>query len=301
MPQKKRSRGILATQRTPLLLIAASLLMISISTRSILNLPGTVASAVTGGVQYVFSSVGGFVKRTIFSIGELADLRNQYDTLADKLKAYETLQRNFADMMSENARLKEQLGFAQNMTTIKASAQIIAKDPGNIYSSYIIDKGLVSGIAKNMAVAAFQNGMQGLAGKILDARTKSSVVLPVFDQRFFVSARLSRTRNEGLVNGQGNPDDPLVMRYVSKLNAAEIQIGDMVVTSGLDSIYPSDLAIGRVKEIQLPEYSSSAIILLEPSLNFSKLEYLFVIQKAEGPSLSEPGANAAAPEVKAQR
>lgn len=295
MPQKKRSRGILAKQKTPIILIALSLLMISISTRSILSLPGEVASAVTGGIQYVFSSVGGFVKRTIFSISELADLRDQYNSLADKLKTYETLQRNFADMMSENARLKEQLGFAQNMTTIKASTQIIAKDPGNLYTSYVIDKGSAAGITKNMAVAAFQNGMQGLAGKILDARSKSSVVLPIFDQRFFVSARLSRTRNEGLVNGQGNPDDPLVMRYVSKLNAAEIQIGDMVVTSGLDSIYPSDLAIGRVKEIQLPEYSSSAIILLEPSLNFSRLEYLFVIQKEESPSSPDAAITAESP------
>ncbi|MFA6008331.1 MAG: rod shape-determining protein MreC, partial [Candidatus Shapirobacteria bacterium] len=176
-------------------------------------------------------------------------------------------------------RLKDQLGFAQNMTGIKASAQIIAKDPGNIYSSYIIDKGISSGIGKNMAVAAFQNGMQGLAGKIIEARNATSVVLPIFDQRFFVSARLSRTRTEGLVSGQGSADNVLVMRYIPKLNAAEIQIGDMVVTSGLDSIYPSDLAIGRVKEILLPEYSSSAVILLDPTLSFSKLEYLFVIQK----------------------
>lgn len=279
MPQKKRSRGISATQGIPLILLAISLLLISISTKSILRLPGNIASALAGGTQYLFSSVGGFVKRSVFSIRELADLRSQYDALAEKLKSYETLERNYADMMSENERLKEQLGFAQNMTAIKASSRIIAKDPGNIFSSYVIDKGLSSGLEKNMAVVAFQNGMEGLAGKILDSKHGSSIVLPVFDQRFFVSARLSRTRAEGLVNGQGNPDDALVLRYVSKLNAAEIQIGDMVVTSGLDSIYPADLAIGRVKEIQLPEYSSSAIILLEPSLNFSKLEYLFALQK----------------------
>jgi len=279
MPQKKRSRGVSTTHGIPIILLAVSLLLISISTKSILRLPGHIASTITGGTQYLFSSVGGFVKRTIFSIRELADLRNQYDTLAEKLRGYEALERNYADMMSENERLKEQLGFAQNMTTIKASSRIIAKDPGNIFSSYVIDKGLSSGLEKNMAVAAFQNGMEGLAGKILDVRPSSSIVLPVFDQRFFVSARLSRTRAEGLVNGQGNPDDALVMRYISKLTASEIQIGDMVVTSGLDSIYPADLAIGRVKEIQLPEYSSSAIILLEPSLNFSKLEYLFVLQK----------------------
>jgi rod shape-determining protein MreC len=291
MPQKKRSRGISATHGIPIILIAVSLLLVSISTKSILRLPGTLASALTGSTQYLFSSVGGLVKRTIFSIRELTDLRNQYDTLAEKLKAYETLERNFAEMMAENSRLKEQLGFAQNMTSIKASGRIIAKDPGNIYSSYIIDKGITSGIEKNMAVAAFQNGIEGLAGKILDARKNSSVVLPLFDQRFFASARFSRTRTEGLVNGNGNPDDPLVMRYVSKLNASELQIGDMVVTSGLDSIYPADLAIGRVREIQIPEYSSSALILLDPSLNFSRLEYLFVLQKIEGPlpSAISPG------------
>lgn len=281
MPQKKRSRGISATHGVPIALLAASLLLISVSTKSILRFPGAIVSTLTSGTQYIFSSVGGFIKQTIFSIRELADLRNQYDALADKLKGYETLERDFADMMAENARLKEQLVFAQNMTTIKAASRIIANDPGNIFSSYIIDKGLSSGLAKNMAVAAFQNGVEGLAGKILDIRKNSSIVIPLFDQRFFVSARLSRTRAEGLVNGQGNSDDPLVMRYVSKINASEIQVGDMVVTSGLDSIYPADLAIGRVKEVQLPEYSSSAIILLEPSLNFSKLEYLFVLQKSD--------------------
>lgn len=279
MPQKKHKRGISATHGIPIALLVASLLLISISTKSILRLPGTVVSAITGGTQYIFSSIGGLAKQTIFSIRELSDLRNQYDALTSKLKGYETLERDYADMMAENARLKEQLGFAQNMTTIKAAARIIASDPGNIYSSYIIDKGTASGLEKNMAVAAFQNGIEGLAGKILDAKKNSSIVLPMFDQRFFVSARLSRTRAEGLVNGQGSPDDTLVMRYISKLNASEIQVGDMVVTSGLDSIYPSDLAIGRVKEVQMPEYSSSAIILIEPSLNFSKLEYLFALQK----------------------
>lgn len=287
MPQKKRGRGISAARGIPIILMAVSILMISISTRSIFTLPGAIASGATRAAQKLFSSAGSFVSQTIFSIQELADLRSQYDALAEKLKTYETLERNYADTMAENTRLKEQLGFANSITAIKASARIIAKDPGNIYSSYIVDKGVSSGIEKNMAVAAFQNGVEGLAGKILDSRKTSSVVLPLFDQRFFVSARFARTRTEGLVNGQGNPDDPLVMRYVSKLNTAEIQIGDMVVTSGLDSIYPPDMAIGRVAEIQLPEYSSSAVIFLEPVLNFSKLEYLFVVRKEELPIVPE--------------
>lgn len=279
MPQKKHSRGISASHGIPVFLMVASILMISISTRTITHIPGAIASAVVGSVQLVFSGIGNGIKNTVFSIRELADLQNQYDSLARKLENYSTLERDYADMRAENARLKEQLGFAQSMTSIKASAQIIAKDASNIYSSYVIDKGASAGIARNMAVAAFQNGTEGLAGKILDVRAQSSVVLPLYDQRFYVSARFSRTRTEGLVSGQGNADDPLVMRYVSKLNATEIQVGDMVVTSGLDSIFPPDLAIGRVKEISLPEYGSSAVIYLEPSLKFPKLEYLFVVEK----------------------
>lgn len=286
MAQRRHSRGLSRSSRhgVPVILMAVSLVLVSISTKSIIDLPGRIVSGVAGEVQRFFTGIGSFAKKTAFSVTELANLRNQYDALLDKVKAYETIERSYADTMAENARLKEQLGFAQNITTIKASAQIIAKDPGNIYSGYVIDKGISEGVEKNLAVAAFQNGMEGLAGKILESQSQTSIVLPLFDQRFYVSARFSRTRTEGLVNGQGNADEPLVMNYVSKLNAAEVQVGDVVVTSGLDSIYPADLVVGRVKEIQLPEYSSSAIILIEPALNFAKLEYLFILKKEEKPT-----------------
>ena len=298
MAQRRPGRGLSLSSRhgVPAALMAASLLLVSISTKSIIDLPGRIASGAAGGVQRVFTGIGNFAKRTVFSVAELADLRNQYDALLDRVKSFETIERSYADTMAENSRLKEQLGFAQNITTIKSSAQIIAKDPGNIYSGYVVDKGASAGVAKNLAVAAFQNGMEGLAGKVLEVQARTSIVLPLFDQRFFVSARLSRTRTEGLVNGQGNADEPLVMNYVSKLNAAEIQVGDVVVTSGLDSIYPADLVVGRVKEIQLPEYSSSAVILIEPALNFAKLEYLFILQKDEkAPETAMDSTQAEAP------
>ena len=291
MAPRRPSRGLSLSSRhgVPAALMAASLLLVSISTKSIIDLPGRIVSGVAGEAQRLFTGIGNFTKRTVFSVAELANLRDQYNALLEKVKSYETIERSYADTMAENARLKEQLGFAQNITTVKASAQIIAKDPGNIYSGYVIDKGGAAGVVKNLAVAAFQNGMEGLAGKILESQSGTSIVLPLFDQRFYVSARLSRTRTEGLVNGQGNADEPLVMNYVSKLNAAEVQVGDVIVTSGLDSIYPADLVIGRVKEIQLPEYSSSAIILIEPALNFAKLEYLFILQKEE--KAPEPAAD----------
>ncbi len=230
-------------------------------------------------MQKAFSWVSNLVEGTLFSIKELSNIRSQYNALADRLERYSSMERDMADMRAENTRLREQLGFAQNLTIIQTSAQIIAKDPGNLYSSIVIDKGKDSGVGSAMAASAFQSGVEGLVGKVLDAGKSSSILLPLYDQRFFVSARFSRSRSEGLVNGQGQADEPLVMKYISKLAASDIQIGDMVVTSGLDSIYPPDLAIGRVKEVRIPEYGGSAVAYLEPVLDFSRLEYLFILKK----------------------
>lgn len=279
MANTRRGRGLHAVDGIPLILMIISILLISISTNTLADVPASLASTLAEGAQRVFASVGDFVERTVFSVRELRDLREQYTSLTKKLESYEILERNFADLLAENERLTEQLGFARSLAGMRVSTRIIAKDPQNIYTNYTIDKGSSAGIMKNMPVVAFQKGMEGLAGRILEVRNGTSVVLPLYDQRFFVSARFSRTRAEGLVNGQGNPDEVLVMRYISKLNAAEIRTGDLVVTSGLDSIYPPDLVIGRVRSIEMPEYGSSAIVQLESALDFSKMEYLFVIMK----------------------
>lgn len=279
MPQKKRGQGFMAAQGIPLLLMVLSIILVSISTNTVQNLPRALVTGIGGGMQKLFFGVQNFIQRTVFSIRELRQLREEYETLVSKLESFENLERDYVNTLAENERLKEQLSFFESVSSIKAAARIIAKDPGNLYSSYVIDKGSSAGIEADMAVAAFQNGIEGLAGKVLETRHGSSVVLPIYDGRLYVAARLSRTRVEGLVNGQGNPDEPLVMNYVSMLNAQDIQIGDMVVTSGLDSIYPPDIAIGRVKEVRTPKYGSSSIILLEPALAFSRIEYLFILER----------------------
>ncbi len=282
MPQKKRGGRFIAAQGIPLLLVLLSLVLVSVSTKTMQSLPRAVFTGISGGTQKLFFGVSSFIQRTIFSIRELSRLREEYETLVAKLAGFENLERDYVDTLAENERLKEQLVFFESVSSIKAAARIIAKDPGNIYSSCVIDKGSGAGVEVNMAVAAFQNGIEGLAGKIVETRKGSSVVVPIYDGRLYAAARLSRTRVEGLVNGQGNPDEPLLMNYVSMLNAQDIQVGDMVVTSGLDSIYPPDIAIGRVKEIRTPKYGSSSLILLEPALDFSKIEYLFILDKTEG-------------------
>jgi rod shape-determining protein MreC len=266
----------------PAILLVASLLCLVISTRSLMGLPERVGLSILGFFQRGFSAVGSFIGDTATSISELKRLRADYDGLLEKTKTLDRLERDFADIRAENERLKEQLGVAPRPEYQRISARVIGKDPGNLYATLAIDKGVSEGIRKNMPVTAWQGGVEGLVGRVIEAGQGISLVVPLYDLSSYVASRLSKSRYEGLLVGQGSIDDPLVMKYVRKRARDEAQVGDLVVSSGLESIYPADLALGRVKRIRDLEYQPSLDIDVEPVLDFSRLEYVFVVKPAAG-------------------
>ncbi|HRY55792.1 MAG TPA: rod shape-determining protein MreC [Spirochaetia bacterium] len=286
-PLKVRERGRRAA--APILL-AASLLCLTISTRSLVGLPERVGVTVLGFFQKGFSALGGFVSDTLDSIAELRRLRRDYDELSAKLERFTAMERGMADLRAENGRLKEQLGFAQGEAGYeRIAARIVAKDPGNLYSTIVIDKGVESGIRKNMPIVAFQDGIEGLVGRVVEAGLGTSLVVPLYDQSSYVACRLVNERHEGLVAGSGGADDPLVMRFVKKRAKDEVQFGDLVSTSGYESVYPPDIAVGRVKRVRVLEYQTSVEIDLDPVLDFSRIEYVFAFKPLSARPAGEGG------------
>ena len=132
-----------------------------------------------------------------------------------------------------------------------------------------------------MPVIAYHNGTQGLVGKVVYAGAFESLVMPLYDERCFVSSRLAESRYEGIVEGRGIPEIPLLMRFIRKRARDEINIGDMVVSSGLGGTYPAGINIGRVNRINYQEDELSMDLELEPSIDFSRLEYVFVLKQVE--------------------
>ncbi len=262
----------------PIVLLAASLVTLTVSTRSLVGMPERVGLTVLGFFQKGFSAIGDFVAETVASIAELRRLRADYDELARKLEAYTNLERGAAELRAENERLKVQLGFSQSLPYERIPARIVAKDPENLYATFMIDKGVEAGIRKNMPVIAFQDGIEGLVGRVLEVGRGSSVVVPLYDASSYVASRLASSRYEGLVTGQGRADAPLLLRHVKKRAKDETQFGDLVVTTGFESLYPADIAVGRVKKLKVLEYETSVEMELEPVLDFSRLEYVFAIR-----------------------
>jgi rod shape-determining protein MreC len=224
----------------------------------------------------------------VLSISELATLRRDYNDLTEQLARYEQLERSASEIRQENSRLREQLGFSQALRYRHIAAELTGRDPDNLFSAFVINKGRHAGVDINMPVIAYQNGAQGLVGKVIQAGAFESLVMPLYDGSSFVSSRLASSRYEGIVEGQGGPDAPLVMRFIHKRAKDEINFGDRIVSAGLGGVYPAGINIGRVSKILYQENEISMEVELETTIDFSRLEYVFVIEAAAPPNPGEP-------------
>jgi len=264
-----------------IVLVLVSFLTLFFSSRSVLvefkNLGLTMFSGLRGGIHEVSSAVS----RTVLSIRELASLRREYTELTERIARYEQLERSSAEIRQENNRLREQLGFSQGLRYQHIPAELIGRDPDNLFSAFVINKGTRAGVSVNMPVIAYHNGTQGLVGKVVHSGVFESLVIPLYDTSCFVSARFVESRYEGIVEGRGSHEIPLLMRFIVKRARDEINHGDMVITSGIGGIYPPGINIGRVNRINYQENELSMEVELDPSVDFSRLEYVFVIRSTE--------------------
>jgi len=204
----------------------------------------TMLSSIQKGVGAVTSGIGD----TFNAVHELTRLREENRELTERLRSYEILQRSNTEIRKENERLKEQLDFSLQFQQKNYPAKIIGRNPDALYSAFTINKGSRHGIKKNMPVLALQGGIVGLVGKIVTVGSGTSMVMPIYDSKCTVSARIQNTRDIGLITGSGSADEPLSMTYIKKRVMDELNYGDLIVTSGDTGNYMSDIPIGAISD-----------------------------------------------------
>jgi rod shape-determining protein MreC len=235
------------------------------------------------GIQNGFATVGRAVGNTVRSVGELRRLRADYEALLDDLEQYERLEGTVESLERENDRLREQLGFAARTEDPALAAQIIARESATgFFSSFTINRGERHGVETDQAVVAFVGGEEGLVGRVESVSGGTAVIAPVFAPGSYIGARLERSRHVGLLQGSGAATDALTMQYVPRDARNEIRYGDLVVTSGLNSIFPPEIPIGRVLRVSAPSWDTSLVIEVESVVDYSRLEYVFVLNAGRG-------------------
>jgi rod shape-determining protein MreC len=258
-------------------LLIVAVVSLSVSSENVALRPGEMLHSVSGLVQRAASGVGRFFANTVTSIRELSDLQSQYDTLVEQMRQVEGLADELELLREENRRLREALDFAENAELETIPARVIAREPGSFFSGLTINKGRSHGVERDMIVIANQDDVQGLVGRIVDVGLTTSIIMPVFHADSFVAARILRSRHEGLVGGRGGSGEPLVMNYVPKSARSEIGVGDTVITSGMQSVFPEGVRIGTVESIAGKSYETSLELRLRPAVDYSRLEYVFAV------------------------
>jgi rod shape-determining protein MreC len=146
-------------------------------------------------------------------------------------------------------------------------ARVIGVSAGAASQTIQLDRGERDGIRKNMGVIT----PDGVVGKVVEAYPNASQVLLLTDKESGVGAMLADSRIQSPVGGQGEP--LLVMKYVP--NDDTVNIGERVITSGMDRIFPRDLPVGTVAEIKSGNPFKQ--IRIKPSANLERLEEVLVL------------------------
>ncbi len=266
------------TGLTCLALVLLSLILILFSGRNVVLRPKEIGQSVFSVFQLGIHRVGQWFADSWNSIGELKRLKEELQQTRQSLAEYERAARDLAQLRRENEQLREQLGFSQVLAYRQIPAEVVAKDPGNLFSTLVISKGSAHGVKRGMPVVAFQGGLQGLVGKVMQVGITSSTILPIFDPSSYVAARLENCRYDGLVSGKRSEPGRLAMQYVKKLAMNEVQYGELVITSGMGQLFPKGIHIGRVRAMQARPYETSMEVEVEPIVDFSRLEYVFVLE-----------------------
>lgn len=228
----------------------------------------TVTFGAFAQVQRAASSVLGGVRRVWTGYAGLRAVQAQNESLQRQLASVQVelqVQRALADRTRGLERLLEMRDHS-NLST--AAAEIIAGGADPEFRTVTIDKGSRDGLHADMAVIA----PAGIVGRVVVATGRAAKVQLLLDRNAAAGALIERSRAQGVVVGHG--EDRLDLAYVSE--ASDVTTGDVVVTSGIDGIYPKGFVIGRVEAVEKngPAYTR---IVVAPAVDFRSLEEVLVV------------------------
>ncbi len=265
-----------------ILFVALSFGLMGIQTGTVRNASSELGYSVLSTMQLGFAKVGNVISDSLGSIRELRKVRSEYEELQERINQYRNIERNVVDLKEENERLRDLLGFSRKLEYTHVAARIIGKKPGDVFQGIKINRGTRDGVERNDSVVSYTEGFKALVGKIVELGPNTAIVMPIVDSASYVAARMRDSRYEGLVQGSGTNIDRLVMRHVKKRAKGAIRYGNLVITSGNNSLYPPDIYIGRVEAVEAPEWEPSLTITVTPIADFARLEYVFVLTGTKG-------------------
>jgi rod shape-determining protein MreC len=194
--------------------------------------------------------------------------RQEAETLRARVVELERDTARLADAELENARLRDLLAFRETLTGELLTARVIGHDPAALSRTISIGQGSAAGVVQGAAVLA----PGGLVGQVILVSPHAARVLLITDHNSGVDAVVQRTRGRGIV--EGTADGRCSLRFVKRTE--DLQVGDLVVSSGLEGIFPRGLPVGRIGAVDKQGQGLFQYAQVDPTVDVDKLEEVLV-------------------------
>lgn len=268
----KKKTGIVGIIITVIILIV----LVFISNMNLENLSyientvSTVVMPIQNGLTYLKNKITG--NHTFFA--DINKLQQENEELKTKNAELEKSLREFEIVKNENTTLKEYLNLSEQYANYETkAAYIINKDYSNYSNIFIINVGAKDGIKPNMTVIS----EKGLVGYVISTTDNTSKVQTIVDTASTVSATLFSSKDNLICKGTLEESGSLRATYIP--TTATLVQGDKIETSGMGGIYPKGIHIGTIKKVVSTKNISDRYAIIEPAVNFDKVDTVLVITK----------------------
>jgi rod shape-determining protein MreC len=286
--------------RTLLVVILAGLLLLVI-----LNLPEPVSGRVKGFVRDAVAPLQALVadasrqgRETIQLARGVSQLMAENQRQAGEIARLRLRLNELETLEDETLKLRHLLEFRNRTPRRLLACDVLGRDASGWWQTLRLDKGLADGAQTDMAVTT----PEGLIGRVIGATLHTCDVLLISDPKCKISALVSRSQAFGIVTGRGVTAQGLPvcrMEFINVDRRHPVQNGDEVVTSGLGGVFPKNLLIGRLENVQTNESGLFAEADVVLAADLGTLDYVFVVAGlspgAAAATAADPAAGAGAP------
>lgn len=199
----------------------------------------------------------------------LVGVQEENEVLRRRVLQLEQEEVRMAEVEQTDQRLNALLTFRATLEGEVQAARIIGRDPLPWFGTVIINKGDADGVHKNMAVLS----PFGVVGQTIATGAHSARVLLITDHNSGVDAVVQRSRARGIV--EGALDGRCVMKYLKREEDAEV--GDRVVTSGLDGIFPKGIIVGTITHVTRGNRGLLQVAELSANVPLDRIEEVLVV------------------------
>jgi len=206
----------------------------------------------------------------------LGDVREQNDALRVELVRLREENLQLREALVASGRLARIAEMRDEFEVPMLPTELVASDVSPWFRSVLIDRGRSDGVHSGMVVVS----EAGLVGLVTATSRDAARTMLLLDRQAAIDGTVQRSRTRGTVRGRG--DAQLDFEFVAR--EAEVIPGDILITSGLDGVYPKGVRLGRVVEVAPPGPTLLRTARVEPAVDFGRLEQAFVMLR-RGPSM----------------